>query len=217
MKYTPEYPEFPVAGITLAIKKKMRIFQKNIDEVTTRLSAAEASKASWQIPTDSSQVPETLEQLQKFGEHMTPLQRTLDDVNDQAALFSSNNVVIAQTSLNRIQDLNTRWKLLQLAVDDRYKQLRDFGKDGAPPSQSFLSASVDHPWERATTPNKVPYYINHQLEMTYWDHPKMMDLMSTLSEFNEVRFSAYRTAMKLRTVQKRMCRYYFNADGNPYL
>lgn len=30
--------------------------------------------------------------------------------------------------------------------------------------------------------------------------------MNTLSEFNEVRFSAYRTAMKLRTVQKRMCR-----------
>lgn len=29
--------------------------------------------------------------------------------------------------------------------------------------------------------------------------------MNSLSEFNEVRFSAYRTALKLRTVQKRMC------------
>ncbi|XP_075226861.1 dystrophin isoform X2 [Lycorma delicatula] len=184
---------------------KMRIFQKNIDDVTTRLSAAEAAKTAWQIPTDVSQASEMLEQLQKFGERLTPLQRTLDDVNDQAALFSSNNVVVSPSNLSRIQDLNTRWKLLQLAVDDRYKQLRDFGKDGTPPNQNFLSASVDPPWERATTPNKVPYYINHQLEMTYWDHPKMMDLMSTLSEFNEVRFSAYRTAMKLRTVQKRMC------------
>lgn len=36
----------------------------------------------------------------------------------------------------------------------------------------------------------------------------MMDLMNSLTEFNEVRFSAYRTAMKLRTVQKRMCRKY---------
>lgn len=36
----------------------------------------------------------------------------------------------------------------------------------------------------------------------------MIELMSSLSEFNEVRFSAYRTAMKLRTVQKRMSRKY---------
>lgn len=29
--------------------------------------------------------------------------------------------------------------------------------------------------------------------------------MKTLAEFNEVRFSAYRTGLKLRTVQKRLC------------
>lgn len=37
----------------------------------------------------------------------------------------------------------------------------------------------------------------------------MIELMSSLSEFNEVRFSAYRTAMKLRMVQKRMSRKYY--------
>jgi len=29
--------------------------------------------------------------------------------------------------------------------------------------------------------------------------------MNSLTEFNEVRYSAYRTAMKLRTVQRRLC------------
>jgi len=33
----------------------------------------------------------------------------------------------------------------------------------------------------------------------------MNELMNSLSDLNEVRFSAYRTAMKLRTVQKRLC------------
>lgn len=33
----------------------------------------------------------------------------------------------------------------------------------------------------------------------------MTELMNSLTEFNEVRFSAYRTAMKLRTVQRRLC------------
>jgi hypothetical protein len=46
---------------------------------------------------------------------------------------------------------------------------------------------------------------SHQLETTHWDHPKMIELMNSLSDLNEVRFSAYRTAMKLRTVQKRLC------------
>lgn len=53
---------------------------------------------------------------------------------------------------------------------------------------------------------KLNLLISHQCESTNWDHPKMLELMSSLSEFNEVRFSAYRTAMKLRTVQKRMSR-----------
>jgi len=43
-------------------------------------------------------------------------------------------------------------------------------------------------------------------EKTQWDHPKMADIMSRLCEFNEVKYSAYRTAMKLRAVQKRLFR-----------
>lgn len=34
----------------------------------------------------------------------------------------------------------------------------------------------------------------------------MLELMNSLTEFNEVRFSAYRTALKLRAVQKKLCR-----------
>ncbi|XP_069695333.1 dystrophin, isoforms A/C/F/G/H isoform X7 [Periplaneta americana] len=184
---------------------KMRLFQKNLEDLSSRISAAEAMKNSWQSPNDMTEVGEMLEQLQKFGERLGPIQRTVEDVNDQAALFTSNNVLVSHINLNRLEDLNTRWKLLQMAVDDRYKQLNDFGKEGSPPNQGFLSASVEHPWERAITANKVPYYINHQLETTHWDHPKMIELMNSLSDLNEVRFSAYRTAMKLRTVQKRLC------------
>lgn len=119
-----------------------------------------------------------------------------------------------------------RWKLLQLAVDERYKLLSDYGRDGG---LGLLTASVESPWERATTANKVPYYIksvslsvhgiflsnfysllykfvySHEQESTHWDHPKMLELMSSLSELNEIKFSAYRTAMKLRAVQKKLC------------
>ena len=40
--------------------------------------------------------------------------------------------------------------------------------------------------------------------MTSWDHPKMIDLYKSFTNLNDIRFSAYRTAMKLRTLQKRL-------------
>ncbi|KAL6266674.1 hypothetical protein P5V15_003513 [Pogonomyrmex californicus] len=170
------------------------------------MAAAEAIQSGWQNPNDANEATELLEQLQKFGERLVPIQRNIEDANDQASVFASSSVIVSHALLAKLEDLNTRWKVLQVAVDERYKLLSGFGKDGSTPgSQAFLASSVEPPWERALTPAKVPYYINHQLETTHWDHPKMIELMSSLADLNEVRFSAYRTAMKLRTVQKRLC------------
>ncbi|XP_024942901.1 dystrophin isoform X21 [Cephus cinctus] len=185
---------------------KMCVFQKSLEDLSSRMAAAESFQSGWQNPGDTSEATEMLEQLQKFGERLGPIQRNIEDANDQASVFASSNVIVSHALLAKLEDLNTRWKVLQVAVDERYKLLSGFGKDGSTPgSQAFLAGSVEPPWERALTPAKVPYYINHQLETTHWDHPKMIELMSSLADLNEVRFSAYRTAMKLRTVQKRLC------------
>ena len=48
----------------------------------------------------------------------------------------------------------------------------------------------------------IYYHFSHQTETTHWDHPDMVALFKKLTDFNTVRFSAYRTAMKLREVQK---------------
>ncbi|KAK9498897.1 hypothetical protein O3M35_003447 [Rhynocoris fuscipes] len=183
----------------------MRLFEKCLEDASGRLAASETACASWQPTTDPAQAPAQLDNLQKFGERLGPLQRSIEDMNDHVASFRSSNVDLSPALLARVDDLNARWRAIQMTVDDRFKALRGLTSGGAPPNHSFLSASVDRPWERATTPTKVPYYINHQLETTHWDHPKMTELMNSLSELNEVRFSAYRTALKLRTVQKRMC------------
>uniref|UniRef100_A0A3P8SSV3 Dystrophin n=1 Tax=Amphiprion percula TaxID=161767 RepID=A0A3P8SSV3_AMPPE len=46
---------------------------------------------------------------------------------------------------------------------------------------------------------------SHQTQTTCWDHPKMAELYQSLADLNNVRFSAYRTAMKLRRLQKALC------------
>ncbi|XP_065334491.1 dystrophin, isoforms A/C/F/G/H-like isoform X2 [Cloeon dipterum] len=187
---------------------KMRSLQKSMDEMSARLNAAENRRADWRSPGDSGEAAEMLDVQQ--GE-ASGLQRSLDDCNDQAANLAANGVQLSQVSVVRLEDLNTRWRALQRASDDRIRMLAAAARDGAPASASaapsslaYLASSVDPPWERAVTPAKVPYYINHQTETTHWDHPKLSELMGSLSELNEVRFSAYRTAMKLRTVQKRL-------------
>ncbi|KAK7605202.1 hypothetical protein V9T40_007060 [Parthenolecanium corni] len=187
---------------------KMHSFQKNVDDVSNKLNAAECISKNWLPPNDANRVPELLDELRKFGESLSPLQRCLEDVNDQVAVLSSNDVYISPSNLRKVEDLNSRWKYLQTAMDKRYKQIREVGKSGPSsvvvPNQNFLVKSVDPPWERAVTQNKVPYYINHDCETTHWDHPKMTQVMNSLSDLNEVHFSAYRTALKLRTVQKEL-------------
>lgn len=42
----------------------------------------------------------------------------------------------------------------------------------------------------------------------------MIELMKSLADLNEVRFSAYRTALKLRSVQKRLGAYFKSKPFN---
>ena len=48
--------------------------------------------------------------------------------------------------------------------------------------------------------------FSHQTETTHWDHPEMVSTFKSLMAFNTIRFSAYRTAMKIRELQKKLSR-----------
>ncbi|KAF4520364.1 hypothetical protein B566_EDAN009887 [Ephemera danica] len=187
---------------------KLRGLQKSMEEMSARLGAAEARRPEWRSPGDAGEAAEMLNVQQAEA---GALQRSLDDCNDQAANLAATGVQLSAVSVAKLEDLNARWRTLQRASEERVRQLALASRDGppasasaAPASLAYLAASVEPPWERAVTPAKVPYYINHQTETTHWDHPKLSELMGSLSAYNEVRFSAYRTAMKLRTVQKRV-------------
>ncbi|XP_063701703.1 dystrophin, isoforms A/C/F/G/H isoform X4 [Culicoides brevitarsis] len=200
---------------------KMRQFQKTLEDLGSRVASAETTIQSWQAPQTASDAVDQMQHLQRLRDKMTTAGALLDDCNEQQAFFTANHVLVPNQCLAKLEDLNTRMKLLQIAMDERHKVLVATG--GSAISQSMsesgrssqtgtgtigpvpnLSVSVKPPWERATTPANVPYYINHEHENTHWDHPEMIELMKSLCELNEVRFSAYRTAMKLRTVQKRL-------------
>ncbi|XP_039948451.1 dystrophin, isoforms A/C/F/G/H isoform X4 [Bactrocera tryoni] len=198
---------------------KMRQFQKTLEDLSSRVASAEATKVSWLPPVSAQEATEQMQHLQRLRDKMTTAGALLDDCNEQQAFFTANQVLVPAMCLSRLEDLNTRMKLLQIAMDERQKilcnaganQALENGEDGRTTSNSGtigplpnLGQSVKPPWERATTAANVPYYIDHERETTHWDHPEMIELMKSLADLNEIRFSAYRTAMKLRAVQKRL-------------
>ncbi|XP_077199070.1 dystrophin isoform X3 [Paroedura picta] len=187
--------------------ERLQELQEAMDDLDLKLRQAEAIKGSWQPVGDLliDSLQDHLEKLKVYQTEIAPIKENVNSVNDQAHQFTSSEIQLSPYMLKRLEDLNTRWKLLQVSIDERIRHLHEAHRDFGPTSQHFLSTSVQGPWERAISPNKVPYYINHETQTTCWDHPKMTELYQSLADLNNVRFSAYRTAMKLRRLQKALC------------
>ncbi|KAF3694053.1 Dystrophin-related protein 2 [Channa argus] len=148
-----------------------------------------------QIQAAMEELAVALEQAEGlFKEELTQVKEGMKHINDLAHQLAISDVHLSMENAGALEHLNSRWKVLQ---DTRLTNLIKF-------KYSLLkkTGSVQIPWERAISPNKVPYYINHQAQTTCWDHPKMTELYQALADLNNIKFSAYRTAMKLRRVQK---------------
>ncbi|XP_054247255.1 dystrophin isoform X3 [Indicator indicator] len=187
--------------------ERLQGLQEAMDELDLKLRQAEVFKGSWQPVGDLliDSLQDHLEKVKVYRAEIVPLKEKVHQLNELAHQFTPSDIQLSQYNLSCVEDLNTRWKVLQVAIDERIRQLHEAHRDFGPTSQHFLTTSVQGPWERAISPNKVPYYINHETQTTCWDHPKMTELYQSLADLNNVRFSAYRTAMKLRRLQKALC------------
>ncbi|XP_030642262.1 utrophin isoform X2 [Chanos chanos] len=187
--------------------EKLQDLQSSMDQLDLRLAQAEEVRAGWQPVGDLliDSLQDHITKTSTFREEIIPLKQDVRTVNELAGHLAPLDVQLSSTASRQLDELNMRWKLLQADVDERLKLLREAHRDFGPSSQHFLSTSVQLPWQRAVSQNKVPYYINHQTQTTCWDHPKMTELYHSLADLNNVRFSAYRTAMKIRRLQKALC------------
>uniref|UniRef100_A0AAY4E7K9 Dystrophin n=1 Tax=Denticeps clupeoides TaxID=299321 RepID=A0AAY4E7K9_9TELE len=135
------------------------------DKLDLKLRHAEMVKDSWEPVEDLliDSLQENIDRVKAFQEEIAPIQEDVSQVNDLASTFGPPDIQLSSANLDRIDNLNTRWRLLQVGM------------------------------------------IVHQTQTTCWDHPKMAELYQSLADLNNVRFSAYRTAMKLRRLQKALC------------
>ncbi|XP_063246395.1 utrophin isoform X4 [Prinia subflava] len=187
--------------------EKLKDLQCAMDDLDADLKEAENVRNGWKPVGDLliDSLPDHIEKTTAFREEIAPINLKVKTVNDLSSQLSPLDLYPSLKMSRQLDDLNMRWKLLQVSVEDRLKQLQEAHRDFGPASQHFLSTSVQFPWQRSVSHNKVPYYINHETQTTCWDHPKMTDLFQSLADLNNVRFSAYRTAIKIRRLQKALC------------
>ncbi|KAF6730406.1 Dystrophin [Oryzias melastigma] len=174
--------------------------QEAQDLLDTQLRQAEAVREAWEPVQELSAaaLTENIDRVKEFQEEVALIKDDVTHMNQLASAFDPINIQLSPSNLERVEDLNTRWRLLQISIKDHLKQLTDA-------HFSLQQGSVESPFEQGISPNNVPYYINHQTQTTCWDHPRMAELYQSLADLNNVRFSAYRTAMKLRRLQKALC------------
>ncbi|KAL1512976.1 hypothetical protein ABEB36_002471 [Hypothenemus hampei] len=177
---------------------KLKQLTVSLEEACTAVTRLERATLTWSGPRSAAEARELLNNLRSLEEQLPQLQRSLEDAKIQAHVLGN---ALPNNLSGQLEDCNARCRALHAAIKERRDVLTSSSQGEISPGPS----SVQPPWERATTPNKVPYYINHSTETTHWDHPQMLELAASLLQLNEVRFSAYRTALKLRTIQKKLC------------
>lgn len=93
----------------VSLWQKICVFQKTLEDLSSRMAGAEAIQSGWQNPSDANEATELLKQLEKFGERLLPIQRSIEYANDQASVFASSSVIVSHALLAKLEDLNTRY------------------------------------------------------------------------------------------------------------
>ncbi|KAK3510935.1 hypothetical protein QTP70_027830, partial [Hemibagrus guttatus] len=216
--------------LELALERLLGL-QDSADQLEFKLQQAEIQKNSWTPVGDLliDNLSDQINMVKGFQEMIAPIQDDVNQVNKLASQFKMPGIQLSPDNLKRNDDLNRRWRLLQISVEDHLSQLIEAHRDLGPNSQHFLQEDFgplgNSPVLLLLSPGKTPLTLsvvqewltkritttvakfldNHQTQTTCWDHPKMTELYQSLADLNNVRFSAYRTAMKLRRLQKALC------------
>uniref|UniRef100_A0A158Q6S4 Dystrophin n=1 Tax=Elaeophora elaphi TaxID=1147741 RepID=A0A158Q6S4_9BILA len=134
-----------------------------------------------------------VDENERLKEYLARTRMYIDDANDWSGQLLASDVELASEPSAQLRSINDRMTKLKSDLRIRSAALERAMTDFGPSSQHFLRDSVQPPWQRAVSAsNHLPYYINHETEVTQWDHPAMVEIMEELTTFNQVKFSAYR-------------------------
>lgn len=182
---------------SLAVAASLR---RNLDEAARLMDDFDAVRDAWPpigaMPVDG--IHEHIGVMEGARDRLVePISHLVGAIKTQARGRS-----LSDGGQERVDATLRRWKTLQVSWNERSTELADRARSLAADPEFLLATAVEPPWKRAVlVDSAAPYYINHQLMTTSWDHPSLSELLRSMSDLDDVRFSAYRTALKLRRLQ----------------
>uniref|UniRef100_A0A3B3XGA0 Dystrophin n=1 Tax=Poecilia mexicana TaxID=48701 RepID=A0A3B3XGA0_9TELE len=122
--------------------ERLQDLQSSMDQLDLHLTRAEETKATWQPVGDLliDSLQDHIDKTSAFREEITPLRQDVRVVNELAAELTPLDIQLSSTASRQLDQLNMRWKSLQVAVEDRLKLLQEAHRDFGPSSQHFLSS-----------------------------------------------------------------------------
>ncbi|ELK29803.1 Dystrophin-related protein 2 [Myotis davidii] len=118
--------------------------QGAMEELSTTLTQAEGVRATWEPIGDLfiDSLPDHIQALKLFKEEFSPMKDGVKLVNDLAHQLAISDVHLSMENSRALEQINIRWKQLQVSVGERLKQLQDAHRDFGPGSQHFLSMDL---------------------------------------------------------------------------
>ncbi|KAJ8003692.1 hypothetical protein DPEC_G00150960 [Dallia pectoralis] len=144
--------------LELALDRLLEL-QEAQDQLELRLSQAEMVKEAWEPVGDLliDSLPQHIDRVKGFQEEIAPIKDDVSHANNLASTFGPPDLLLSQPNMDRLNHLNTRWRMLQISIKDHLKQLTDAQRDFG-----SVQGSVQGPFEQAVSPNNVPYYIKEK-------------------------------------------------------
>ena len=180
---------------------------KKLEKLLGSLRSLTKSADQWGIKLDDNHM-----KISIFETSMTNLDYKLNQINsisnktDEAIkLFTLKQDLISleddlSNLINQEQELKNSLSPQNIVM---LESLKDRVRNLANSQHEPETYCLPNGWERGIQ-DEIPYFINHLEESTQWDHPVFTELMISLVDLNWVKFSAYRMALKLRRVQKKL-------------
>uniref|UniRef100_A0A3Q3EVF0 Dystrophin n=1 Tax=Labrus bergylta TaxID=56723 RepID=A0A3Q3EVF0_9LABR len=114
--------------LELALDRLIEL-QEAEDLLDGQLRQAEMVKDAWEPVGDLliDSLPEHIERVKEFQDEIAPIKDDVTHMNQLASTFGPPDIQLTPSNLERIEDLNTRWRLLQVQTRQLTDAHRDFG------------------------------------------------------------------------------------------
>uniref|UniRef100_A0A672MYW3 Dystrophin n=1 Tax=Sinocyclocheilus grahami TaxID=75366 RepID=A0A672MYW3_SINGR len=151
--------------LELALERLMEL-QDAQDQLDFKLRQAETMKNSWK-PVGDLLIDDLQNHIDRVKvSEIAPIQDNVNQVNQLASTFRPPDIQLSPDNLSRNDDLNMRWRFLQISIEEHLTQLTTAYKDLGPQSQNFLHGDTVYCFHHV-------FALSHQTQTTCWDHPKM--------------------------------------------